>query len=85
MVVSNNAPQALADSVDVTNGDVKVNLLDNDSDPDGHEIELWSFPSQITFEDGRTAKLSKDGTGRIHIHLDERFVRRHGDVRVHDP
>ena len=73
--VVNNAPVAVDDTVDVTAGDVTVDLLANDSDPDRHSIALASFPSQITFEDGRTATLTQDGTGSIHIDLDRRYVR----------
>ncbi len=74
VVVTNNAPIAVDDTADVTNGDVTVDLLANDSDPDGHAIELWSLPTQVVFDDGRVATIEKQGGGTVLINLQRRRV-----------
>ncbi len=67
VTVSNGAPVANADQVDVSAGDVSVDLLDNDSDPDGDDIRLQSVPGSASFDGGGRADISRTGPRTVRI------------------
>jgi hypothetical protein len=52
--VINRVPVAIADTVDVTSGNVVFSPLANDSDPDGDPIRLFAFPDSVVLSDGVT-------------------------------
>ena len=67
VTVTNRAPTAVADDVDVSSGSpASVVLAANDTDPDGpnSSLRVRSVPSSITFSDGSTGTVSLSADGR---------------------
>ena len=65
--VSNGSPIANADQVDVSDGAVNVDLLDNDSDPDGDDIRLQSVPGSASFDGRGRADINRTGPRTVRI------------------
>ena len=81
--VSNGSPIANADHVDVSDGAVNVDLLDNDSDPDGDDIRLQSVPGSASFDGHGRRGHRQDRPAHGEDRSDGRR-RWYGDLLLHD-
>jgi hypothetical protein len=63
IVLINQAPIARADSADIANLPVTVDVLANDTDPDGDALTVTATPATLTFSNG--------GTGTIEVLPDQ--------------
>ncbi|BAN04228.1 Ig-like domain-containing protein [Ilumatobacter coccineus] len=65
-VVTNEGPRAEPDTIDVSGGAATVDIVANDSDPDGPNsaLRVQSVPSSITFTNGSTGTVALQPDGR---------------------
>lgn len=59
--LTNRAPVGQPDTVRLPNGPADVNVLANDTDPDGDTISISAFPTQLTFPNGATGSVEAVG------------------------